>query len=179
MFPLTPPNIGTAANTITLRPAASGLSVVSANAGPAFHLNGSKYFTIDGRIGGEGDGKDLVISNTSTNQGYCLKFSNDACYNTLRYCRLKGVNTSVSSGGVVIFAGSTGQTGNDNNLIEYCDLGDGLSAPSNIIISNRVFQVEIIPETQSHTVTYLTTSPPELSVRGFIFPVRVTIIIGS
>lgn len=134
-FPLNPPNNATAVNTVTLRPSVSGLILSSGNAGATINLKGVKYFCLDGRVGGEGTTQDLTVNNSSVNQGCCIKFSNDACYNTIRYCKLKGVNTSVSTGGVVIFSTSNASTGNDNNLIEYCDIGDGLTTPANIIIS--------------------------------------------
>ncbi len=134
-FPLIPPKNASSAKTVTVRPAVSGLMISSSNAGASFQLDTVNYFILDGRVGGIGNTKDLVVYNSSLS-GSCITFLNGACNNIIRYCVFKSCNNSVSSGGVLIFSGSNNLTGNNNNLVEYCDVRDGTLTPANGIISN-------------------------------------------
>ncbi len=127
VFPLSPPLSGTAVNTITIRPAVSGLSITSANAGPTIDLDSVRYFILDGRVGGSGSTRDLVVSNTNTG-GIACRFINNGSNNILRYCTFRGVST-LDTCGVIVFSTSTQSSGNNNNLIEYCDIRDGASTP--------------------------------------------------
>ena len=139
-FPLVFTNLTTtAANTLTLRPqaGATGLSITSADTTAAtVDLNGAQFVTIDGRPGGVGSNagsgggtaSQLTIANTDT-AGVALRFINEASNNTICYTTLQGVSTSNSSG-TVVFSTTTGANGNDNNLIDHCDIGDGASTPA-------------------------------------------------
>ena len=128
-FPLlTPGPLAVGSYTLTVYPGATGLSITSASATGTIDINGSKNVVFDGRVGGVGSIKDLVIENTNV-AGWALRFINDASSNTIKYCVVKGVNTSTSSG-VVLFSTTTGTTGNDNNTIDNCDLRDGATTPS-------------------------------------------------
>ncbi|HRY34161.1 MAG TPA: hypothetical protein P5531_14445 [Bacteroidales bacterium] len=127
VFPLSPPITGTAINTITIRPAVSGLNITSGNAGPTFDLDSVRYFILDGRVGGTGSTRDLVVSNTNTG-GIACRFINGGSHNILRYCTFRGVNT-LDTCGVIVFSTSTLTSGNNNNLIEFCDIRDGASTP--------------------------------------------------
>ncbi len=125
-----------ATNTLTIMQASgvSGTIIDSSNASSTFIIDRGNYWIIDGRSGGTGSTKDLVISNSSVT-GTAIQLINDASYNTLKYCTLKGVNTSVSSGepaaGVVVIGSTstTAATGNDYNTITYNDIRDGASLP--------------------------------------------------
>jgi len=120
--------------TATVYPAVSGLSITSANTTGTINLNGSRNIIFDGRVGATGLTKDLVIENTTAN-GYAMQFVNDANSNTVKYCTIKGVNTSNSSG-VVVFSITSGTIGNDNNTIDNCDLRDGATKPKYLIYSS-------------------------------------------
>jgi hypothetical protein len=137
-FPLVFTNLTTTVtNTLTLRPqtGATGLSISSANTTKAtVDLDGAQFFTIDGRPGGAGTAKQLTIANTSTS-GIALRFINEASSNTIRHLTLRGVNTNSYGGGTVVFRGTTGPNGNDNNTITFCDIGDGASTPANGIFA--------------------------------------------
>ena len=145
-FPLVFTALGTTAvNTVTLRPqtGAVGLVISSANTTAAtVDLNGAQFVTIDGRPGGVGNhagsgggaASQLTIANTST-VGVALRFINEASGNTIQYTTLRGVNTSASSGSVVLST-TTGANGNDNNTIDHCDIRDGASTPRNGIYSS-------------------------------------------
>lgn len=143
-FPLTIPalNGASAVNTLTIRPAAgaTALSISSSDTTAAtVDLNGAQYVTIDGRPGGVGSNagsgggaaSQLTIANTSTS-GVALRFINEAGGNAIQYIRFEGVNTSTTSG-VVVFSTTTGPSGNDNNTIDHCDIGDGASTPANCL----------------------------------------------
>ena len=141
-FPLTIPalNGASAVNTLTIRPASgtAGLSISSADTTAAtVDLNGAQFVTIDGRPGGTGSNagsgggaaSQLTIANTSAS-GRALRFINEGSGNTLRYTTLRGVNTSATSG-TVVFSTTTGANGNDNNVMDHCDIRDGASTPAN------------------------------------------------
>jgi hypothetical protein len=127
--------------TVTVRPeaAATGLAITSNNATGTFDLNGATYVIIDGRPGGSGTSKELTIENTATGStgavvGWALRFVNDARFNMVTYVTAKNVHTSAATG-VVCFSTTSGTNGNDSNTIEYCDLRDGATTPTNIIYS--------------------------------------------
>jgi hypothetical protein len=135
-FPLTLTAItgNTSVNTITIRPAsgAGELLISSADSNGTLNLNGIDNLIIDGRPGGTGD-SHLTIENQNA-IGSAVQFINDACGNSIRYCTIKGINTS-TSGGIVFFNGTTLTAGNDNNALDHCILRDGSSAPVNLVYS--------------------------------------------
>jgi hypothetical protein len=135
-FPLTLNSIeGTSStNTITIRPqnGSSGVTISSDNHTGTLNLNGINYLIIDGRAGGSGPAK-LTIENLDAS-GYSVQFLNDASNNTIRYCTIKGINSSTASG-VVFLSTTTLTTGNDNNLIDHCILRDGSSVPVYLLYS--------------------------------------------
>lgn len=136
-------------NTVLIRPAANanGLVITSSLPGPTIDLTGGTYVTIDGRPGGTGtaltvttagnlNATNLNIINTSA-LGTAIRFDNGAFRNVVKYCDLQGMNavtaaTTTLSAGVVFF-GSNGANGNDNNTIDHCNIhssGTGVSIPS-------------------------------------------------
>ena len=129
-FPLT------SVNTVTIRPEAGAplLTIPGTNAGPTIDFNGGNWWRIDGRPGGVGTTKGLVISNSSTT-GQAIRFINEGSNNIVQYCDVQGVNTSTTSG-VVLFSTTTGSNGNDNNLIDNCNIHDGATTPANCIFSS-------------------------------------------
>jgi len=136
-FPVVLPAIlcGSSVNNVTIRPAlgATALSIAGANAGPAIDINGGAWWRIDGRPGGVGTAKELTITNSSTT-GQAIRFINEGSNNIVRNCTVSGVNTSTASG-VVLFSTTTGTNGNDNNLIDNCDIRDGATTPTICIYS--------------------------------------------
>jgi hypothetical protein len=123
----------TGAFTVKVYPTVSGLSITSANATGTLNLNNATNVTFDGRVNQTG-AADLVISNTNAGASYAIQFVNDAKSNTLQYLTIHSANNSATSG-TIVFAGSTGTTGNDNNLIDRCDIKDGATTPLNGIYS--------------------------------------------
>ncbi|MCK9408124.1 MAG: FG-GAP-like repeat-containing protein [Bacteroidetes bacterium] len=133
-------NWTSAVKTLTIRPAAgaTALSITSSNSTGTLHINKANYVTIDGRPGGSGSAKELTIENTSAS-GFAVEFKNMAGNNTVRYCVIQGVNTSLSSG-VIVFTGSavddygvSNTNGNFNNTVTYCDIRDGATTPANLV----------------------------------------------
>ncbi|NQX01630.1 hypothetical protein HQ447_13310, partial [bacterium] len=138
-FPLLVPTLSgvSAANPLIIRPAlgATALRITSGDPTAAtVDLNGARFVTFEGRAGGAGTSKQLVIANTSTS-GRALRFINDANGNVLRHLTLEGVNSSASSG-TVVFSSTTGANGNDNNTLDFCDLRDGQTPPANALYSS-------------------------------------------
>lgn len=126
-------NAATGTFSVKVYPTVSGLFITSANATGTLNLNGATNLTFDGRVNQTG-ASDLVISNTNAGASYAVQFVNDARTNTLQYLTIHSANTSATSG-TIVFAGSTGTTGNDNNLIDNCDIKDGATTPLNGIYS--------------------------------------------
>jgi hypothetical protein len=134
-YPIASSNAAAAgAFTIKVYPTVSGLSITSANTTGTLNLNGAGNLTFDGRVNQTGSTADLIIANTNAGTSYAVQFVNDAKNNTLQYCNVRSVNTSTTSG-TIVFAGSTGTTGNDNNTITNCDITSGATNALNAIYS--------------------------------------------
>ena len=115
-------------NRITIRPNTVVISrIESNNATATIDLNGASHVIIDGQQGGIGgfvSGQNLTITNTGTTAP-AIRFINDADSNQIIYTDLKARNltTSGSAGaGVINFGTTTSTTGNDFNLIKFCDI---------------------------------------------------------
>ena len=135
-FPLSFSNLGTSiTKPITLRPAAdaTALSISCDTNVVTLSLSNVTFITLDGRPGGLGTTKQLTIANASTSSS-AVRLDSEASNNTLQYLTLQGVNTNGI--GVVAFGSTSGANGNDNNLIDHCDIGDGASKPAVAIISS-------------------------------------------
>ncbi|WP_201987624.1 beta strand repeat-containing protein, partial [Hymenobacter rubidus] len=131
----------TATNTVTVRPAAgaNNLSITGTTAVAVMSITGGKYLIIDGRPGGSGatvsgaaQATDLTISSTSTS-GIPLQFTSDATFNTVQHVQVKGVGTSDSGSPDVNFTGTVTTTGNSDNTVQYCNIGDGATTPVTLI----------------------------------------------
>lgn len=120
-------------SSVTIYPTGSGYTVSGSIAGALIQLNGADNVVIDGRVNQAGS-MDLSISNTSTG-GQVIEFINDATYNTVQYCNIMGVTSSVTSG-VIVFTTTTGSLGNSNNTITYCDIHDGATTPANLVYAS-------------------------------------------
>ena len=134
-FPvLVSPVSGTGAvNKISVYPSATGLSITSSNTTGTVNLNGANYVTFDGRVNATGTTRDLVIENSSTS-GFAVQFVNGASNNTFKYCTAKGASANYSTG-VFTFGGTTASTGNNYNVVDNCEIRDGVSTPWQSIYS--------------------------------------------
>lgn len=155
-FPLSIGNISgsSVTNTITIRPAATGLSITSNNTTATVYLDGAKYITIDGRVNGTGTTKDLVITNTSTaTGGTAVRFNNDASNNTVKYSKLSSSYGS-NGWGVVYFSTTSGSTGNDNNTIDNCDIDGKAGATASPVTAGTAAIGVYSSGTESTSATY-------------------------
>jgi len=82
-------------------------------------LSGAKNVLIDGRINGTGNERDLTIRNADINFSSALLLTDDASDNTIKHCRIESRSKSAA---VAITSGIT--TGNDNNRIDSCTIGN-------------------------------------------------------
>jgi hypothetical protein len=109
--------------TITLRPAA-GVSLIKisaeANNQALIILEKCKYIIIDGRAGGIGEEKCLIIENLSE-LGSTILF-NASSYNTLKYSYIISNSENI----INIEFYSSWSTGNSNNIIEHCSIEGGI-----------------------------------------------------
>ncbi|WP_127339175.1 beta strand repeat-containing protein [Flavobacterium cupreum] len=114
----------------------SGYSVSGNIDNPLVTLNGADNVTIDGRVNATGTTSDLIFINTSTGiSASTLRFINSSENNTVRYTTLKASGLSAATG-IVYFVSSASGNGNDNNIIEYCNLTcAGINRPMNAILS--------------------------------------------
>jgi hypothetical protein len=118
-----------ATNTVTFKPDANAtVSLIgnsgSFNASGVFTIDGGKYFIIDGSNTAGGTSRDMSIIQTEVNYNSAIIFKNDADNNVVKNVKAQASGTSayVGYGYGVIFIGQG--TGNDNNLIQNCQLGD-------------------------------------------------------
>lgn len=127
-FPLQLPNASmTAGHGIRIYPAVSGLSILAASATGIININGSANVILDGRVNGTGNNRDLVIENDGN--GYAIQISNGANHNSVKHCILRGSNAANTTPGVVNFSASTASTGATYNLVDSCDITNGINYP--------------------------------------------------
>ena len=123
-----------AINTLTLRPeatVAAPLTITSANTTATIDINSADYFTIDGRPGGVGSNKFLIVQNTSTTAaaaGNAILIRNEASNNTVTYVDIRSANANPAANTAVTTIGSipgalaigntAGAFGNDNNIVQ-------------------------------------------------------------
>ncbi len=107
----------------------TGTFTISMNADTSLvHLAGADNVTIDGS-------NTLTLTNTHV-EGEVIEFSADATTNTIKNTIIKGATNALDAddfpvSGVVLFSEGT-TTGNDDNIIENCDIDGTGSAACNI-----------------------------------------------
>ena len=87
-------------------------------------FNGADRVTIDGSYNGSGK---YLRFRQQDNVYSCIGFQNGACNNTVTNCYIEGCNTNSTPSvntGTIIFTGTTGTLGNNNNTISNCDIRD-------------------------------------------------------
>jgi len=126
-------------SSINIYPTAANVSVSGTINGALIDLNGADNVSIDGRINATGSSVSLSIINLSNSSGAntsTIRFVNDACNNSIRYCQVNGSQRS-SFSGVVFFSSTTEFSGNDNNTVSFCNITctTDVNRPLNIIYS--------------------------------------------
>ena len=123
---------------VNIYPTVSGVTLSGSYSGPLINLNGADHVTIDGRVGGTGLTIDMTITNTRSGDGNSstIQFNNDATYNTVKYCVIKG-SASGGDKGILRFTNTATTTGNSNNTIDHNELtNSGGNRPLMVIFSN-------------------------------------------
>ena len=137
---------GASYTSVTIYPTVSGMSISGSLNAPLIDLNGASGVIIDGRVNTTGSTIDLIISNTSTSNTTgtsTIRFINGASSNTIKYCTIKGSETSTSAG-VLFFSTSTGANGNKTNTIDNNNItcSADLNRPFNAIYSYGTASME-------------------------------------
>lgn len=114
-----------AANTITIRPAAGVSSVTmsgtTGSSSALIKLDDADWINIDGRPGGIGTTRALTLDQQGTSStAYGIWMINGACNNNIRWCHFNGY-TSGSSGNKCIYINTSASnpSGNSNNSFEH------------------------------------------------------------
>jgi len=109
-------------SSVIIYPTVSGKSITGNLTLPIIYFLGADNVTIDGRLNAVGFTKDLTIMNNSTATGAVIvRYINSAEFNTIKYCTLKASPNSVGTG-ILYFTNSDSGNGNNNNIVEYCDI---------------------------------------------------------
>ena len=102
---------------VTISPTVPGVSVSSNIAQSMIVFNGAANIKVIGN-------NNLTFINNNTG-GNAISYSNDANRISIKNCIIKGTTASLNSGVIAFQSGVT--NGNDNNLIDSCDI-DGMSS---------------------------------------------------
>lgn len=142
-FPVTFSNLPTTATkTLTIRPQAGATGLVfttNSSTGATLAFSGATFVTVDGRPGGIGTTKQLLVTNTALS-GVAVRIRDGSLNNTLQYLTLQTQNTSGTSGTVVFGPNTPGTIGDSNNTIDHCDFADGANTPANGIYASSTTQ---------------------------------------
>lgn len=124
--------------TLKIFPTVANLTVSGNLAAPLVDLDGADNVTLDGRVNQTGSTRSLTIRNTSTSNTSgtsTIRFLNSAENNTIKYCILNASSASPVDG-IISFSTSSFGNGNDNNIVEFCNITNaGGSRPMNAIYS--------------------------------------------
>jgi len=127
---------GGAWNSLFIQP--SGMRVISGTINPGLpliDLNGADNVTIDGLNSGT---NSLTMTNATVSSSLgtsTISFRNDASNNKITRSTILGSSTDMSSSANVFFYTAT-VSGNDNNVISYCDIGPaGSNLPASAVTS--------------------------------------------
>ena len=107
---------------VNIYPTTTGLSI-SGNLGgvPIINLNGADNVTIDGRVNATGFTRDLTIIHSSTDgNSSTIMFTNDATYNIVKYCFIKG--STIGERGILYFSPTATTTGNSHNTVDHNEI---------------------------------------------------------
>lgn len=124
-------------NTVTIRPASGASISLTGTVSTIFTLNAATWVIFDGRAGGAGVSAWTIINSSSSASKRVFTFINDASNNTIKYCLIKGDNssTSTNTAGLILFSTTTGASGNDSNTIDNCTIQQNSANPGCLIQS--------------------------------------------
>lgn len=124
-------------SSILIYPTRLGIMITGNLAAPLVDLNGCDNVTIDGRKDATGAISGLTFLNTSTSAAAgtsTFRFINSAGNNIIKYCTIKGSETSATSG-IIFFSTSSSKPGNNSNIIDNNNITSATDAnrPTNAI----------------------------------------------
>lgn len=134
---------------LTIRPSSNVMRTITGATGGGLALirfTGADRVIIDGRDPSNStfdySNRYLTFSNTYENatpagEGIVFSFSGGAIDNSLRSIIIEGNDANVNRG--VVFLGGGGTVGNNNIVVEYCDIKNSSLHPSNGIYSSGSF----------------------------------------
>lgn len=131
-------------NSLTIYPTAENVSISGNFTNTLIDLNGADNVTITGKLDKTGAAKNLTLSQTenTNNASRTIRIWSDASNNNINNCIVRG--SCISSGAGVIFLGDAvaSGTGNDNNVIEFCDINaagaaNGIKAASGVVVASE------------------------------------------
>lgn len=134
---------------LTIRPSSNVMRTITGATGGGLALirfTGADRVIIDGRDPSNSSfnysNRYLTFSNTYENatpagEGIVFSFSGGAVDNSLRSIIIEGNDANVNRG--VVFFGGGGSVGNNNIVVEYCDIKNSSLHPSNGIYSSGSF----------------------------------------
>lgn len=112
-----------------------------------------------------------ALAGATVNAGYtsgAIRFVNGASNNTVKYCYAKSSN-KISSSGTITFA-TAGTTGNNNNIIDNCEISDAASTPLISILSDGTAALPNTGNTISNNLIHdfysATASPSGIFLKG-------------
>ena len=125
-----------ASNPLIIRPETGATAfTITSNAAQTIILDGADYVSFDGKPGSVGT-VQLKIDNTLIS-GNALFLQNAASNNTISYCEITGVTTgTTTTSGVVVIGTSVAALGNSNNIFEYCNIHDGTTKPTLLLVNS-------------------------------------------
>ncbi|MCK9422819.1 MAG: hypothetical protein M0Q38_09485 [Bacteroidales bacterium] len=107
---------------VNIYPTVSGVTLSGSYGGPLIDFNGADNVIIDGRVNATGFTYDMAIINTSGDgNSSTIRFTNDATYNTVEYCKIKG-STPAGDKGIVYFSPTVTTAGNSHNTIDHNEI---------------------------------------------------------
>jgi hypothetical protein len=124
---------------LTIRPSVSSIGAIienfAVNGQMLFNVSGSNYISFDGRAGGSGASKTLILANGNT-LNPVITLQNESRGITIRDCFIKSANSNTFSGAVAILGAISGLNGNDSIQITNNNIR-GYVAPSTL--ANAIF----------------------------------------
>ncbi len=123
-------------SSITIYPNGSGYLIGGNFNAVLIDLSGADNVTIDGRVNQTG-AVDLTLVNSNTGTASStIRFLNSAENNNIKYCNIRGSSLGGSSG-VIVFSSSSSGSGNDNDVVENCNITNASNnRPVNLILSS-------------------------------------------
>ncbi len=124
-------------DSVRVYPTVSNVTISGNYWGPLVDLNGADNVTFDGRVNATGFSANMTITNTRSEDASSstIRFTNDATYNTVKYCVIKG-SAIGGDKGILLFTRTATTSGNSNNTIDHNEItNNNGNRPRNALFS--------------------------------------------